>query len=596
MGVKGLMHYIDHDTSEVRRKISIPEMAAAYSAKDRPVLVVDGMSLIHKLYHKEDDWVYGGQWTEFVESFKTFVSKFHQFGIDLIFFYDGSVCKSKRTEWVNRRLKRLSETDGLFYYIKSTNQHPPESMFQLPTSMGSLTRFILKYECHCQIRTTILEADQEISEYANRNPNCFAILSQDSDFIIYDTKPYLSVTHLNMDDLTTVMYDRYQLAREIGLNFSLFPLFSCLLGNDIIQAERLRPFHKSLCRSRHRNPSITELIPRVVELIRMNRWTGQEIGDIAMTMNIDRDSLIRGLDVYSSSVNNRFIDTFRPKDPLAIAREMVVNGEGPCVIYTLMCKQEYESSEVLENRSYKTIKPTAIIYREIRKRLYAVLFESENVTVKEWCAYHGNPMERPEYITPGKLDYQGPKLTMDKLWSNQPQYSDHQWELFRSCYGISIPSEELQKIPKQFLSLCCILNFLILRQELTGIVMWEVVAFVCQAISPYARNANEIRNINVNGVDARAVQLAGVFMRGVSHVDLIVTVCIKFFPHYYLMPWHFFDGKLFHYYYLMAKRGSTIEKMCENQESVFKQLHMLYHVITAGTLFPRTLPASFLPN
>ncbi|XP_023212367.1 constitutive coactivator of peroxisome proliferator-activated receptor gamma-like [Centruroides sculpturatus] len=588
MGVKGLSYFVDNDCSEVCKRIYIPELASRYSVGGTPVLVVDGMSLINKMIQKDSNWVYGGQWMEYIENIKAFVNKFQQFGIELVFFYDGSVCKSKRTEWVSRRKKHLSETDGVFYYIKSTKRHPPETMFLLPTGMGSLTRCILKYEFHCEIRTTIGEADQEIADYANRNSNCFAILSQDSDFIIYNTKPYLSINHLNMDTLITVMYDRHQMAREINLDVSLFPLLSCLLGNDIIQADGLRNFHKSLCGLPYRNPRISELVPRTVELIRRNRWTGQEIEHIASVTNIDVKSLIQGISVYSlcNDVHNL---PYEHTDTLAIARKITVNGEGPPVIYTLMCRQEYESSELLEDRNNTLIKPSALVYREVRKRLYFILFENKSVTVKEWCAYHGNPMEKPEYVVPEELDYQGPKLNLSVLWSNKPEFFDHQWELFRSCFGISIPSPELKKMPEEFMTLCCVLNFLILRPHLSGIEVWEVIAFICQAISPYARNADEIRKIYVKEVDARAVQLAALFMRGVNHVDSVATVCIGFFPRYYIMPWHFFDGKLFHHYYLMAKNGATLKTLCENQAKVSELLHSLYRVIKMGTPFPQTL-------
>uniref|UniRef100_A0A1A8JY06 Family with sequence similarity 120B n=1 Tax=Nothobranchius kuhntae TaxID=321403 RepID=A0A1A8JY06_NOTKU len=63
------------------------------------------------------------------------------------------------------------------------------------------------------------------------------ILGQDSDYIIYDSAPYLSVAKLQINSLTTVMYDRQKLCTTIGLAVTQLPLLACLLGNDVVSEE-----------------------------------------------------------------------------------------------------------------------------------------------------------------------------------------------------------------------------------------------------------------------------------------------------------------------------------------------------------------------
>lgn len=65
--------------------------------------------------------------------------------------------------------------------------------------------------------------------------------------------------------------------------------------------------------------------------------------------------------------------------------------------------------------------PSALTYRKIRQRCYGVLFNSfqsysqknaamkssKNILIKEWCAYQGNFMERPESVEPLPLEHSG---------------------------------------------------------------------------------------------------------------------------------------------------------------------------------------------
>lgn len=73
--------------------------------------------------------------------------------------------------------------------------------------------------------------------------------------------------------------------------------------------------------------------------------------------------------------------------------------------------------------------PTALTFRKIRQRCYGVLFNSfqtysqentsvkssKNIIIKEWCAFQGNFMERPECVEPLPLQYCGSLETESKL-------------------------------------------------------------------------------------------------------------------------------------------------------------------------------------
>lgn len=57
--------------------------------------------------------------------------------------------------------------------------------------------------------------------------------------------PYLSMSKLRTDNLTTVLYDRQRLCQAIGLALHQLPLLACLLGNDVVSKERMQHIQKN---------------------------------------------------------------------------------------------------------------------------------------------------------------------------------------------------------------------------------------------------------------------------------------------------------------------------------------------------------------
>lgn len=93
---------------------------------------------------------------------------------------------------------------------------------------------------HFQVFTSIRECDEEIAEYA-RNRQCFAILGQDTDYIIYEgAQYYLSILKLNLLTMTTLNYNRWGLARHLAIHPDQLPVLASLIGNDIVPANDLK--------------------------------------------------------------------------------------------------------------------------------------------------------------------------------------------------------------------------------------------------------------------------------------------------------------------------------------------------------------------
>lgn len=357
MGVKGLQYYIEQHCPDVCKYVSIERLAQQHRMQynSQPVIAVDGMALIYPLYSNSLEWVYGGQWLQFVHKLEAFIKRFSDVGIRLVFFFDGTVGLNKRKEWVKRRINKYKQISSVFWNIKSHHSEPDKKFFQLPASMGTLTRYALK-ELGAEVYQTDREADEVIATYAARSRDVFAILSQDSDFLIHNTKLYLSLTHLDLNTLMTIHYDRNCLAFSyLHLHVSQLPLYACLVGNDIISSDKLRQFHQRLSEQPGRT-SITDITRNLVALILTERW----VGDFNNKVELDNISLkvfgnLNGSRLIYDGLKSYAVNYYTPPPSLCVhfhpdVERAVYDRHINCLngpfIFNLLCNMEYESSEV----------------------------------------------------------------------------------------------------------------------------------------------------------------------------------------------------------------------------------------------------------
>ncbi|XP_007445988.1 PREDICTED: constitutive coactivator of peroxisome proliferator-activated receptor gamma isoform X1 [Lipotes vexillifer] len=234
MGVRGLQGFVRSSCPHICMVVNFKELAEHHQSRHpggTPTIVVDAMCCL-RYWYTPDSWICGGQWREYFSSLREFVKTFTAVGIKLVFFFDGMVEQSKRDEWVKRRLKNNREIAKIFHYIKSHREQPGRNMFFIPSGLAIFTQFALKalgQETLCSLQ----EADYEVASYGLQN-NCLGILGEDTDYLIYDTCPYFSISELSLDSLDTIMLCREKLCQSLGLSLSDLPLLACLLGNDII--------------------------------------------------------------------------------------------------------------------------------------------------------------------------------------------------------------------------------------------------------------------------------------------------------------------------------------------------------------------------
>uniref|UniRef100_W5NEK6 Family with sequence similarity 120 member B n=1 Tax=Lepisosteus oculatus TaxID=7918 RepID=W5NEK6_LEPOC len=265
MGVKGLQGFVENACPGTCVAVNLKEMAEQRRRARPgrpPTLVVDGTACLRHWYSCAA-WVHGGQWREYTRVLESFAGAFAEAGIRLVFVFDGAVEEAKRAEWAQRRLRHGREIRGAFRYVKAHGRQPGREMFCLPSGLATFSRFALK-ALGAETRCSVREADYEIAGYAALH-DCMGILGQDTDFLIYDSVPYLSVSQLRLERMETVLFSRENLCRALRLRQSDLPLLACILGNDVVPQGRLEGLrNKCLAAYRQKHPGASTPADKVL--------------------------------------------------------------------------------------------------------------------------------------------------------------------------------------------------------------------------------------------------------------------------------------------------------------------------------------------
>lgn len=637
MGVRGLQSYIEHNCPNAFQPVSLIEMVAEYRKLhpnvQEPVIVVDGLNCM-QWWYKNLDWVCGGQWLEFLHVLQRFVDAFAKIGVKLVFFFDCLTTITKEQQWITRRLKNLQDAKQCFEQIHQKSPIASDMYFQ-PASLSQVVRIALK-----QVRGTTVyanvsgECDRIIASYAALY-HCMAILAQDTDYVIYESVPYLSIQHLDLRIMKTMKYCRDAFCRSIGLQPSLLPLFACLLGNDCILRDNLNAFHHLIFHSFNRNAVprhysnllISKIIPcltKYITTLQLSRdqntmfrmlpkiWQDVFRGQFPFeefrkavetyTLNFAATNLYPypGITQQSSKMENR-------RGIYEVLVRKTINVEIMPLILDILSfgKREYGSS--LEDESSAEFLPRVIVYRPIHCRLYTLIFKLRdnylgNMTTlphTESPIHASNTVEEywvsssPGHICPD-ITYPLPlNLPDDEVENVLYQFlmcthddrsstlACKKWQVMSECIGLTISTATLQRIPNQFKTLCIVLNYLIQHPDVP-IKCWEVDAFLAQAVHPMAKDVAWHSSLKLQTYIGRAVHLASLFCRGIGTVLDVLTVCGNPYSLEHCMPWNFFDGKRFHYCYTELSKRMDVPKLFQYQVSCLEEFNHLKNATLEG--------------
>ncbi|KAB0361766.1 hypothetical protein FD754_005922 [Muntiacus muntjak] len=665
MGVRGLHGFVASSCPHVCAVVNFKELAERHRRQHpggTPTIVVDAMCCLRYWYTPES-WICGGQWREYYSSLREFVRTFTAVGIKLIFFFDGMVEQSKRDEWVKRRLKNNREIAKIFHYIKSHREQPGRNMFFIPSGLAIFTRFALKalgQETLCSLQ----EADYEVASYGFQN-NCLGILGEDTDYLIYDTCPYFSISELSLDSLDTVMLCREKLCQSLGLSLADLPLLACLLGNDVVPEGMFESFRYKCLTSYtsvkencdRRGNIILAVADHISKVLRLHQgekkleemlplgpnkalfykgvasyllpgqkspWFIQKPKDVVtldkqiLSMSSDPESkqevpmcmdpeskekLPVGTDpefnLEAPMCTNTEVKQEDPvntgpeakhqvamvTDPeiLKVARAQHVQAES-YLVYGVMSSGEVECSNSLEDATDQALPSQAFVYRPVRQRVYSLLLGagaggfSTGPAVKEWFVYSGNPLRQPDLVRPLQMNIPGGTPNLRQLWlSQEPGIQAQRLDTLLACFDLSSSREELQAVESPFQALCCLLVYLFVQVD--TLCLEDLHAFIAQALCLQGKPTVELADLQLDHIDPRAVQLATLLVRGLTTLVLVNGACGSPWEMADFMPWHLFDGKLFHQKYLQSEKGYTAEVLVEQNRSHVTRFHTLKSVV-----------------
>lgn len=91
-------------------------------------------------------------------------------------------------------------------------------------------------------KTYYSECDMEIVDFAIKN-NVLAVVSDDTDFLIFEGNwKFWSANDINMENMTTMEYNKRAIREQINLSDKQMPLFATIYGNEFLAIKKMGTF------------------------------------------------------------------------------------------------------------------------------------------------------------------------------------------------------------------------------------------------------------------------------------------------------------------------------------------------------------------
>uniref|UniRef100_A0A1B6M3J8 Constitutive coactivator of peroxisome proliferator-activated receptor gamma n=1 Tax=Graphocephala atropunctata TaxID=36148 RepID=A0A1B6M3J8_9HEMI len=604
MGVRGLQTYLEKHCPSASPTVNISDLASRRRGRSRRpnqelIIVVDGSSCIRHLYG-DLEWIGGAQLKQFGEKAQHFVQAFAELDIRLVFFFDGPTVQKKRTTWVQRRMDRLK---SIYQVLDALSRNAPthaiaKNLFHLPPGMGQLSRVIFQILCDCEVYQSLTECDEEIAEYARRH-QVFGILGQDSDYVIMDTGNtlYLSMEHLNLRNMTTRLYDRWELARNLRIQPSQLPLLATFMGNDIVTSQDLKRFHLNLLRL---NPNhngyinFKVLVPGIAKYVRSlpcdEGTLFNVLPDIAKRTlghpSKDRD-IVASLRSYQSptSATGQVIEERGRNNHwsrlVTEARHKHKTNEFPSMVYAIMSGLPFESSTSVEDFRKNDLPTFASATQPIRERIYGILLqekplpESGEHLVPEWCMEGPGSLDQPNYVPAVPPAHPHPGLLA--LWNGNDRLLSVRWGLFVSSVSPKLDVSRIKETLPSYLVLPTLILFNI--YDLGCLASWEVDAMLATASCIKLYDVARLAALPSDPVSVRGVRVANLIMRSTFILYFLLASCGYPLSVEETAPWLFFDGKLFQIKYREAQSGYSHSRLCDSRMDVLEDFQVARYVV-----------------
>ncbi|XP_023229985.1 constitutive coactivator of peroxisome proliferator-activated receptor gamma-like isoform X1 [Centruroides sculpturatus] len=544
------------------------------TSSEKPILLID-CSRIQFVKFLNPDSRYGWEWHTVIRQFKKFVEYLTNIDIKPIFYFQEKEFEEANWKyWIianNQRIHKIFDSlKNQFSDIRMSRNYSCEQF--VPPGQSYL-RYVIKYECNSEVYNTTDNHYAELADVAKNNKNCLGILSMNVDYIIFDTKPLLSMKKLLFNRLSTEMYLHYDFAKVIDLDRQQMKLLCCLVGNDTIPLNDLKDFHEKIGYVYERERD-SHVLNKVAKVIKDREWSGDHLqfGEIAKFVGINEKELRKGMNFYEIGSNSeKYVDDqVQLWTNIDILREKWNACEIPPGFYTLLRDRMFVDKANFEDYDDDSLPSCALVYREMRQKMYRILF-SEGVTIKEWCCYKGANLDEPDEVGVHKDAFDDYIPSLEDLMSEDEEMRRIRWDLLQFCLGTNMPYEKLQNMSLSLLSLCFILHYLL--KQGTKLQHWEVKAFVAQAlVDPTYKNEFGIK------YTSRIIHLSELLQKGMYNLMYVITACGYPYPLVNALPWRSFNRKIFAWLYNRLPNERT-EEIFNNNRELLKTFNEILEIV-----------------
>ncbi|KYO38904.1 serine/threonine-protein kinase WNK1 isoform D [Alligator mississippiensis] len=437
-------------------------------------LLVDADSGLQRLYGDyQTDWVCAGQWNAMVSYFAALAQACAcQDGLELV---------------------------GIPHPVPGSSRLPAWATVRL-----AMIRFRVK------VFQSLEDHHQKVVAFF-RESGCHGLIAHDAEYALCNIPAYYSSHALKLSwngkSLSTNQFLMQEVAKQLGLKTSSFPVFAALLGNRILPDEDLAAFHWSLLGPDHPLASLKVhahqlVLPPCDVVIKAVSEYVASLPDPANLDNIGQDifkhsqsrtedkmtRLKKAVEYYSvwgwalplpPVPSSCLFPTFGPQQCGGAA----LNQRGPTgslpggrlmgEIKLPMCIEDEGTMELL---------PAAVLFRAALQHIYGVLFsvaesqrcpqcpglhchgpcEAPPVIVKEWAAYKGKAPHSPELVPALPVrEWTCPNLK--QLWLGKAAEDRSQrMRAFLACLQADTPAMlNPACVPTHLLLLCCVLQYML---------------------------------------------------------------------------------------------------------------------------------------
>ena len=216
--------------------------------------------------------------------------------------------------------------------------------------------------------------------------NAFGILSDDSDFLVHQFQPdvtVLSIKHLNLETLDTKAYDRQKLADHLGLEIKDLPLLATLKGNDFMHRMNFTHFHRVLLDSHFVNN--IDVFPKLAVFIQ-KQGPYMDLDEFASKFfRNEREWALGRLQESLDSYKLQTEDILEPLGSLHVgngtawANLIKSKADYSSKVFQLMCGAPFVWGCCLEDYGWRnhTLPKSADLLKGPRQRMYGVLFREK---------------------------------------------------------------------------------------------------------------------------------------------------------------------------------------------------------------------------